>query len=236
MQWPKRSINFIPCPACLGSLWGGITVWKAGRGVRGKLANCLCAWPFVSLSSWGLEMFYNKFEERILGSSLLAVARPATAPVAVVKGHPKRAAAYQLLTTVSTLPLSLSLPLSVPTPHASIATHSFIFIVKRRQITVRFLNFLAPALPDPIMLRQAAHAQALSRSRSLWLAVSLRLHLMLLTALLARFRSHARFVALLRLGQCFSYCMLASGFGHVRLLARLRVRCVRVDAHFVGVC
>lgn len=78
MQWPKRSINFILENTFRpGSPW----VAEVGRGAEvgigegGKLANCLCAWPFVSLSSGGLEMFYNKFEERILGSSLLADAR-----------------------------------------------------------------------------------------------------------------------------------------------------------------
>lgn len=74
----------------------------------------------------------------------------------------------------------------LPTGVASIATHSFIFIVKRRQITVRFLNCPAQHCQTQLC---CGRRRMLKRSRALPLSLSLSVRLMLLTALLARSRS-----------------------------------------------
>lgn len=149
--------------------WGGLREWGEG----GKLANCLCAWPFVSLSSWGLEMFYNKFEERILGSSLLAVARHRYLwSKGTGRGHRWTwAPAYYLLTTQQTSLLPPSSP-----PHDSSSFYSYSFIHLDCQAASNHsavFEFPRKALPDPIMLRQAAHAQALSCSAALALSLTL---------------------------------------------------------------
>jgi len=97
-------------------------------------------------------MFYNKFDENILGSSLLAVGRylRSKGTSSDLGGRPSHTQFIQFDT--------LSLTPHSPAHSVVRPTHSFIFIVKRHQITVGFLNLqrcCGAALPDSIMRQQA---------------------------------------------------------------------------------